>query len=141
MPRLGIAGSAFATFIAQTISLTAMVRHLYRRRHLLCLHGEEMRFLRIDWSLAGALLRKGMPMGGQIMVMSLSGVLMIALVNRFGVDTTAAFGAALQIWNYIQMPAFAVGRRYPPWRRRTSARANGTASAGSRRSASSSASS
>src|SRR5205807_271388 len=25
-----------------------------------------------------------------------------------GVDTTAAFGAALQIWNYIQMPAFAV---------------------------------
>jgi Na+-driven multidrug efflux pump len=30
-------------------------------------------------------------------------------VNRFGVDTTAAFGAALQIWNYIQMPAFAVG--------------------------------
>jgi Na+-driven multidrug efflux pump len=34
---------------------------------------------------------------------------MITLVNRFGVDTTAAFGAALQIWNYIQMPAFAVG--------------------------------
>ena len=37
VPRLGIAGSALATFIAQTISLTAMVRHLYRRRHILCL--------------------------------------------------------------------------------------------------------
>ena len=36
VPRLGIAGSAFATFIAQTVSLTAMIRHLYRRRHLLC---------------------------------------------------------------------------------------------------------
>ncbi|MDE2051130.1 MAG: hypothetical protein KGJ72_08940 [Gammaproteobacteria bacterium] len=35
---------------------------------------------------------------------------MISLVNRFGVDTTAAFGAALQIWNYIQMPAFAVSQ-------------------------------
>jgi MATE family, multidrug efflux pump len=34
---------------------------------------------------------------------------MITLVNRFGVDTTAAFGAGLQLWNYIQMPAFAVG--------------------------------
>jgi Na+-driven multidrug efflux pump len=34
---------------------------------------------------------------------------MIALVNNFGVDTTAAYGAALQLWNYIQMPAFAVG--------------------------------
>jgi len=109
-PRLGIAGSAFATFIAQTVSLAAMLRHLYRRRHLLCLHGEELRFLRIDWHLAAALLRKGVPMGGQITVVSVSGVLMISLVNRFGVDTTAAFGAALQIWNYLQMPAFAVGQ-------------------------------
>jgi putative MATE family efflux protein len=109
-PRLGIAGSAFATFIAQAVSLTAMVRYLYRRRHPLCLHGEELKLLRIDWKLAGALLRKGIPMGAQITVMSLSGVLMISLVNRFGVDTAAAFGAALQIWNYIQMPAFAVGQ-------------------------------
>jgi MATE family, multidrug efflux pump len=109
-PRLGIAGSAFATFIAQTVSLTAMMRHLYRRRHLLCLHGEELKFLAVDWRLAAALLRKGVPMSGQISVMSLSGVLMISLVNRFGVDTTAAFGAALQIWNYIQMPAFAVSQ-------------------------------
>jgi putative MATE family efflux protein len=110
VPRLGIAGSAFATFIAQTVSLTAMMRHLYRRRHLLCLRGEELKLLRIDWRLAGALVRKGIPMGGQISVMSVSGLLMISLVNRFGVDTTAAFGAALQIWNYIQMPAFAVGQ-------------------------------
>lgn len=110
VPRLGIAGSALATFIAQTVSLTAMLRHLYRRRHLLCLRGEELRLLRIDWRLAGSLVRKGLPMGGQILVISLSGLLMISLVNRFGVDTTAAFGAALQIWNYIQMPAFAVGQ-------------------------------
>jgi putative MATE family efflux protein len=109
-PRMGIAGSAFATFIGQTVSLIAMVRHLYRRRHLLCLHGEELKFLRVDWRLVGALLRKGIPMSGQMTVMSLSGVLMISLVNRFGVDTTAAFGAALQLWNYIQMPAFAVGQ-------------------------------
>ena len=110
VPRLGIAGSALSTFIAQTISLTAMLRHLYRRRHFLCLHGEELKFLRIDWRLGAALLRKGIPMSGQISVMSLSGVLMISLVNRFGVDTAAAFGAALQIWNYIQMPAFAVSQ-------------------------------
>lgn len=109
-PRLGIAGSAFATFIAQTVSLTAMVRHLYRRNHLLCLRGKELGFLRIDWRLAGALMRKGVPMSGTLSVMSLSGLLMISLVNRFGVDTAAAYGAALQIWSYIQMPAFAVGQ-------------------------------
>ena len=109
IPRLGIAGSALATFIAQAVSLTALIRHLYRRRHMLCLHKEELRLLRIDWAVVGTLVKKGIPMSAQMLVVSLSAVLMITLVNRFGVDTTAAFGAGLQIWNYIQMPAFAVG--------------------------------
>jgi putative MATE family efflux protein len=109
IPKLGIAGSALATFVAQAISLTALVNHLYRRRHLLVLHKDEIRHLRIDWAIVGTLVKKGVPMSAQMLVISLSAVLMIALVNRFGVDTTAAFGAALQLWNYIQMPAFAVG--------------------------------
>jgi putative MATE family efflux protein len=109
IPRLGIAGSALATFVAQSISLVALINHLYRRRHMLCLHADELGMLRVDWSIVGTLVRKGIPMSAQMLVMSLSGVLMITLVNRFGVDTTAAFGASLQIWNYIQMPAVAVG--------------------------------
>src|SRR5580693_6801918 len=108
IPRLGIAGSALATFVAQAVSLTALIRHLYRRRHLLVLHKDELALLKVDWSVVGTLVKKGVPMSAQMLVMSLSGVLMITLVNRFGVDTTAAFGAALQLWNYIQMPAFAV---------------------------------
>jgi putative MATE family efflux protein len=108
VPRLGIAGSALATFVAQAVSLAALIRHLYRRRHLLVLHKDELALLRVDWSVVATLVRKGLPMSAQMLVLSLSGVLMITLVNRFGVDTTAAFGAALQLWNYIQMPAFAV---------------------------------
>jgi putative MATE family efflux protein len=108
VPRLGIAGSALATFVAQAVSLSALIRHLYRRRHLLVLHKDELALLRVDWSVVATLVRKGLPMSAQMLVLSLSGVLMITLVNRFGVDTTAAFGAALQLWNYIQMPAFAV---------------------------------
>src|SRR5215469_16421263 len=109
VPRMGIAGSALATFVAQAISLTALIRHLYRRKHILSLHKEDKALLKIDWVVVSTLVRKGIPMSAQMLVVSLSGVLMITLVNRFGVDTTAAFGAALQIWNYILMPAFAVG--------------------------------
>ena len=109
VPAFGIAGSALATFFAQAISLIALVTHLYRRRHLLVLHKDEVRHLRIDWPIVGTLVKKGIPMCAQMLVVSLSAVLMIALVNNFGVDTTAAFGAALQLWNYIQMPTFAVG--------------------------------
>jgi putative MATE family efflux protein len=109
IPRFGIAGSALATFVAQAVSLVALIRHLYRRRHVLCLHKDELALLKVEWAVVGTLVRKGIPMSAQMLVLSLSGVLMITLVNRFGVDTTAAFGAAMQIWNYIQMPAFAVG--------------------------------
>jgi putative MATE family efflux protein len=109
IPALGITGSALATLIAQLVSLVALLVFLYRRKHVLALHGDEMRLLAIDWTIASALIRKGIPMGLQLMVISLSGVLMITLVNRFGVDTAAAYGAAFQVWNYIQMPAFAVG--------------------------------
>lgn len=109
IPRLGIAGSALATLVAQATSLTALVIYLYRRGHMLVLHKDEVRYLRLDWSIVGTLIKKGIPIGGQMLVVSLSGVLMISLVNNFGVDTAAAFGAALQLWNYIQMPAFAVG--------------------------------
>jgi len=109
IPRLGIAGSALATFVSQAVSLTALILHLYRRRHLLVLHKDELSMLRLNWTVVSALIRKGIPMSGQMMVLSLSGVLMISIVNRFGVDTTAAFGASMQLWNYIQMPAYAVG--------------------------------
>src|SRR6185312_9890798 len=109
VPRLGIAGSALATLLAQTSSLIALIVHLYRRKHPLCLHGAELGFLRIDWSIVAILIGKGVPMALQMLVVSLSMVLMISLVNRFGIDTTAAFGAALQVWNYVQLPSFAIG--------------------------------
>jgi putative MATE family efflux protein len=108
IPRLGIAGSALATVVAQTVSLTALVIHLYRHRHVLCLNKNELSMLRVDCAIVGTLVRKGIPMSGDILVLSLSSVLMVALVNRFGVDTTAAFGASIQLWNYVQMPAIAV---------------------------------
>jgi len=109
VPPLGITGSALATLIAQVVSLIALVVSLYRRRHMLVLHSGEQRLLKIDWTIASTLVRKGIPMGLQLLVMSGSGILMMTLVNRFGVDTAAAYGASFQVWNYVQMPAFAVG--------------------------------
>ena len=58
---------------------------------------------------ATAAAGKGLPMGLQMIVMSLSGLVMIGLVNREGLLVTAAYGAAQQIWTYLQMPAMAMG--------------------------------
>ena len=56
----------------------------------------------------GYILGKGLPMGAQMLITSSAGVIMVGLVNREGMLTTAAYGAVLQIWNYIQMPSFAI---------------------------------
>jgi Na+-driven multidrug efflux pump len=48
-------------------------------------------------------------MGAQMLVIAGAGVIMIGLVNREGLIVAAAYGALLQIWNYIGMPAMAIG--------------------------------
>lgn len=110
LPGLGITGSALATLTAQVASLAGMLIHLYRRGHPLFLTAEDLRQSRISWSLLKTLLCKGMPISAQLFLVSLSGVLMISIVNRLGVDTTAAYAAALQLWCYVQMPAQAVAQ-------------------------------
>jgi MATE family, multidrug efflux pump len=109
VPRLGIAGSAAATLIAQAVSFAALVLHLYRVGHELCIRRGELRLFIVDWSLVRLLVTKGIPMGLQMFVVSSSMIALMSLVNRFGSEETAAFNAALQLWNYVQMPALAIG--------------------------------
>src|SRR5471032_2640532 len=109
VPALGIAGSAVATLVAQSVSLTALLTYLYRTKHFLCLHKGEGHYLKPDRAILKSLVLKGIPMGLQMAVVALSMIAMISLVNRFGSQTSAAYGACLQLWNYVQMPALAVG--------------------------------
>jgi putative MATE family efflux protein len=107
-PKLGIAGSALATTIANYVGLTALIATMYLRDLPLRLRGAELRYLIPDTQLLKVIVRKGFPMGLQMIVISSSALATIGLVNREGVDTTAAFGVAMQLWTYLQMPAMAL---------------------------------
>ncbi|MGA0606225.1 MATE family efflux transporter [Phenylobacterium sp. VNQ135] len=109
LPRLGIAGSATATLIAQAVTLLALLTYLYRRKSILVLRPGEFHLLRPDLTIIRTLVFKGLPMAFQMMVISLAAVTMMSLVNGFGAHTAAAYGAAVQIWTYVQMPAMALG--------------------------------
>ncbi|MFC2254860.1 MATE family efflux transporter [Labrys portucalensis] len=109
MPTLGIAGSALATAIANYASLIAMLVYIYRRDLPLRLRGNELRGLLPDLKILRVIFVKGLPVGIQMIVVSSSMLTMMRLVNREGVDTTAAFGATQQLWTYVQMPAMALG--------------------------------
>jgi putative MATE family efflux protein len=108
-PRLGIVGSATATLIAQGTTLAVMIAWLYHKKSVLVLTRAEWRAFRPDFEVAKGLLFKGLPMAFQMMVISLAAVTMMSFVNSYGVTTAAAYGAAVQVWTYVQMPAMALG--------------------------------
>jgi putative MATE family efflux protein len=108
-PALGIAGSAMATLIANYAALIGLVGYMYIKDLPLRLRGGELRYLWCDLAIARTIIVKGFPMGVQMIVISMSALALVGLVNREGVDTTAAFGVAMQLWTYVQMPAMALG--------------------------------
>jgi putative MATE family efflux protein len=109
VPALGIAGSATATLIANYTALLGLVAYMYLKDVPLRLRGPELRYLWCELAILRTIVVKGLPMGIQMIVISLSALALVGMVNREGVDTTAAFGVALQLWTYIQMPAMALG--------------------------------
>jgi putative MATE family efflux protein len=108
-PRMGIAGSAFASACAAYITLACMISYIYWRDLPLRLRGHEWGYLKPNWALLRIVAGRGVPMGIQMVIMSLSTLVIIGFVNREGTLTVAAFASAQQLWNYIQMPAMAVG--------------------------------
>jgi len=108
-PALGIRGAAMAMLISQTSTLLAMIVLLYRRKHFLIIHRNELHFLRLDVGIVKVLVSRGLPMGLQMLIVSSSMLTVLGLINSYGTDTAAAFGAAVQVWTYVQMPVFAVG--------------------------------
>ncbi len=109
LPAMGIAGSAAATLVAELATLAALMVHLYRKGSLLVVRPREWRLLLPDAAIIRTLVFKGLPMAFQMMVVSLAATTMMSLVNAHGTVTAAAYGAASQIWTYVQMPAMALG--------------------------------
>lgn len=108
-PEMGIAGSAMAMAVSNFIALLGMITYVYARDLPLRLRGDELRSLIPDRKIVSMLVRKGLPMGIQMIVVSSSMLTMMSMVNAQGVNTAAAFGATQQIWTYVQMPAMALG--------------------------------
>ena len=108
-PRLGIAGSAVATLIANAVALAGMVGWIAWRDLPLRFRRSELHYLIPTPALARTIVAKGLPIGAQMLVISTAALAMISIVNREGVATAAAYGITQQIWAYVQMPALAIG--------------------------------
>jgi len=53
-------------------------------------------------------LRIGVPTGVQMVTIALAELAILGLVNAYGADATAAYGAVNQVVNYVQFPALSI---------------------------------
>jgi putative MATE family efflux protein len=108
LPRLGVASAAIAAAISSLVTLLWLGVHMRRMKHPLAPDAVFLRALRLDRELLGKVLRIGVPTAVQLVVMSLAEIVLLGIVNRFGSDATAAYGAVNQVLSYVQFPAISI---------------------------------
>ena len=107
-PKLGIIAPAIATIIGFLIALIFLYFYLNKTNHPLRPDLALIKHIRHQPELSKIILRLGIPTGIQMMTTSIAGLVIVGLVNRYGADATAAYGAVNQVLNYIQFPALSI---------------------------------
>lgn len=108
LPQLGATSAAAATVVSYLVALAFLAVYMRRRNHPLAPDAELLRDLRINPRLLKLVVRIGLPTGVQMIVISLAEVVLLKIVNGFGSNATAAYGAVNQVVNYVQFPAMSI---------------------------------
>lgn len=108
LPQLGVTSAAAASIASFISALTFLAWFMRRRNHPMAPDRELLRALRIDPAVLKLVVRIGLPTGVQMVVISLAEIVLLSLVNGFGSNATAAYGAVNQVVNYVQFPALSI---------------------------------
>lgn len=106
LPALGVPGAALATVLSQVFAAAISLRYLCVTSGLVRYHPG---VFRLDARITGYTFRIGLPAGLQQVLVSLSGLVVSAIVNRFGAVVVAGFGAGGRLDQFAFLPALSVG--------------------------------
>ena len=106
LPAMGVAGAAWGTVLAALAA--GSIGYAYLIRHNPYINMKSWDF-GIDWRIIRQVFVIGVPASLQMIVVSLAGVLIVALVNSYGTDVTAAFGIGQQIDLLAGLPSMSIG--------------------------------
>ena len=109
LPKMGVVSAAYATIFSFLFTVIWLAFYLLWKRHPLAPDRVLLKQLKINWKLSWLLIRVGVPTGVQVMLIALSEMAVMFLVNGYGSGATAAYGAVLQVWSYVQLPAVSIG--------------------------------
>jgi putative MATE family efflux protein len=101
----GVGGAAIATVLAQICSALYCLYHI-RKIEILKLQPDDWRF---HLSLAGNLMRVGVPMALQNSIIALGGMIVQSVVNGFGVVFLAGYTATNKLYGILEIAAISYG--------------------------------
>jgi putative MATE family efflux protein len=108
LPKLGVASSAIATIVSFIVAAGWLAWRLHRIKSPLAPDAEFRRHLRVNPAILRTVLKVGIPTGVQLIVISLAEIALLSLVNSYGSNATAAYGAVNQVVAYVQFPAISI---------------------------------
>jgi putative MATE family efflux protein len=106
VPPLGVAGAAWGSALAAAV--TGIVGYIYLLRYNPYVNMRQWDYS-LDWRIIRQVFIIGVPASLQMIVVSVAGVFILALVNRYGTSVTAAFGIGLQIDMLASIPFMSIG--------------------------------
>jgi putative MATE family efflux protein len=106
IPKLGVAGAALGTVLSSFVMLIFAYVFVLRKHPLLNIHIWDFT---LDMEITKKIFLIGIPLSFQMIVISLSGILIVSLVNTFGPEVTAAYGIGLRLDQLSLLPAMAIG--------------------------------
>jgi putative MATE family efflux protein len=108
LPQLGVTSAAAASICSFLVALAFLAWYMRRTNHALAPDRELLHALRIDPRLLKLVVKIGLPTGVQMIVISVAEIALLSMVNGYGSDATAAYGAVNQVVNYVQFPALSI---------------------------------
>lgn len=108
LPPLGVASGAYAACVSFIVAMAWTAWHLRRSHSALAPDAALLGHLRVDRSILVKVLKIGLPSALTIITMSVSEIAVLFLVNRYGSQATAAYGAVNLIVSYVQFPAISI---------------------------------
>ncbi|WFU81467.1 MATE family efflux transporter [Bradyrhizobium sp. CIAT3101] len=108
LPAFGITSPAWAAAISNAVTLLALAAYLLRKKHALAPDFSLLRQVRLNRAMIGQILGIGLPSAVGMVVMAIAELVLLGLVNGFGSDATAAYGAVNQVMGYTQFTAMSI---------------------------------
>jgi putative MATE family efflux protein len=108
LPQMGILSAAVASLLASVAAMVFLAIRLRRMGHVMAPNRQLLAAFRLDKVILGKVMKIGLPTGVQMVIISVSELIILALVNQHGSQATAAYGAVTQVVNYVQFPALSI---------------------------------